>query len=477
MFKELIKKDLLLFLKDLKFQIFTFWIILFFVVSAVTGRLNLNKASEAAKSELNTYRQQIGVTADNMQNLLSDGIKMHILPGEEDLILQKDGFPTKLTSDIVTYRPRFVLVNGSGSGFNLDFMFIIGIIASFAALLFSYNAMSDEKERGTFRLQSIAGAGRVKVLFSKFAALFLLFTVVFGLGFAFALLLLLIVQGSLSVPFLLQIMAFYLLSLIFISFFILGGMLISLSKNSRAAIIVALSFWLLFIIIIPKTAVVIADKIVPLNSVAENNRLMNEAYRKEYESWSSKYDNVINPTSGISENHVGGNGFLKDGIRAKANQSSDEKQSQMRIQILKKHAEQYETYDLIASISPYYLLGKINEIILDLGYFRQQRAEKQFAIRQAALVKALKAADLTDKTSLHQFYSYARWDKNVVEDQGLTPFSQQPLPDKNLLTVEYQSAPFSDRFAAVLPWLAALVGLNLIVLSVCVYKTVKYDIR
>lgn len=477
MFTELIKKDLLLFLKDLKFQIFTFWIILFFAVSAITGRLNLNKAIAAANSEISTYRQQISVTADNMQNLLPEKIKFFQLPGEGELIVQKDGFPKTMTTDIITYHPRFVLSSGTGSGFNLDFMFIIGIIASFAALLFSYNAMSDEKERGTFRLQSVAGAGRVKILFSKFTTLFLLFTVVFGLGIAFAVLLLIIVQGSISMAFLLQISAFYLLSLIFISFFILGGILISLSKNNRAAIIVALSFWLLFIIIIPKTAVVLADKIVPLNSVAENNRLLYEAYNKEYESWWKKYDNVINPLTGVSENHVGGNTYLKDGLRAKAYQLSDEKKSQKKVEILKKHAKQYETYDLIASISPYYLLGKINEIILDLGYFRQQRAEKQFALRQAAVVKALKAADQTDKASLHLFYSYARWDKNVVEDEGLTPFSQKPLPDKNLLTVEYQPAPFSDRFTAVLPWLAALIGLNLIVLSFCVFKTVKYDIR
>lgn len=160
----------------------------------------------------------------------------------------------------------------------LDFIFIVTIIMSLMAILFSYDAVCGEKERGTLKLMLSTGIPRANILAGKW------------LGGSLALLM----------PFLISMLAgavyitlhpgiqwtgkewlsFFLLivsSLTFISVFYLMGLMVSaLTRFSSVSILTSLFFWVLFVLAIPNLSPYLAAQFYRIPSV---NRIEKETNR------------------------------------------------------------------------------------------------------------------------------------------------------------------------------------------------------
>ena len=155
-----------------------------------------------------------------------------------------------------------------------DYIFIVGIVMSLLALLFSYDAISGERERGTLRLIMANSVPRAIVLFSKWmggylSALFpcmtalLLGILVFALHPAVDL-----TSTDWWVLFLLLISA-----CIYIAIFFSVGVLISaISPTTGSAAMRCLLIWLLFVLIIPNAAIHTARRFAPTPSPQEMER-------------------------------------------------------------------------------------------------------------------------------------------------------------------------------------------------------------
>ncbi len=159
-----------------------------------------------------------------------------------------------------------------------DFLFIVTIIMSLLAILFSYDAITGERQSGTLRLVIANSISRTKILFGKF------------IGGA----------ASLLIPFILSLLvgALYIsinpsiqwdgsawaefglltaASITFITLFYLLGLMIStFSRYPDTSILNCLFLWVLLILVIPKLCPHISAQLCPIPSIKETERRTSE---------------------------------------------------------------------------------------------------------------------------------------------------------------------------------------------------------
>jgi ABC-type transport system involved in multi-copper enzyme maturation permease subunit len=160
----------------------------------------------------------------------------------------------------------------------LDLIFIVTIIMSLMAILFSYDAIAGEREKGTLKLMISNSISRANLLFGKWigGTLSLLIPFIFSLLFSAIYITLnpnVNWDGSAWAAFFLLILA----SIIFIAAFYLMGLLVSaFSKYASTSILTSLFLWVIFILVIPNLSPYIAAQLYRIPSV---NKIEQEVSR------------------------------------------------------------------------------------------------------------------------------------------------------------------------------------------------------
>ncbi|MGD0782232.1 MAG: ABC transporter permease [Candidatus Aminicenantales bacterium] len=190
--------------------------------------------------------------------------------------------------------PSYALVRGISSDINiqefdddplpvifplLDLTFVVAILLSLAALIFSYDAVCGEKEDGTLKLMLANGLPRAKIILGKIvggtATLIVPFLLALVLGLIVILLNPRIAWSGAdwaSLAFL------FLAAVLYILFFqILGVFISARHHSSSASIMTSLCVWVLFILVIPNLSPYLASLASPtpsrINVSRESNRL------------------------------------------------------------------------------------------------------------------------------------------------------------------------------------------------------------
>jgi ABC-type transport system involved in multi-copper enzyme maturation permease subunit len=161
---------------------------------------------------------------------------------------------------------------------HLDFLFIVTIIMSLLAVLFSYDAVTGERQRGTLRLVVSNSISRTKVLFGKFVG----GTASLLIPFVLALLVGLLYNnlnpniqwdGSAWAEFGLLTAA----SITFITLFYLLGLMVStFSRYPATSILNCLFLWVLLILVIPNVCPYISAQLRRVPSIRETRRQAEE---------------------------------------------------------------------------------------------------------------------------------------------------------------------------------------------------------
>jgi len=162
--------------------------------------------------------------------------------------------------------------------FSIDFVDIAAIIFSLLAFIFSYDALTREKEDGTLKLQMSNPLARSVCLAGK--VLGILLTLLPILVFSFLLSALLIsFSGNISLTAgeWGRIALLFAVSLLYLSVFIFIGLLVSArSKSSVTGLVSCLFLWVLFIFIVPSVAANFAESFVRIESRENLNKVMRE---------------------------------------------------------------------------------------------------------------------------------------------------------------------------------------------------------
>ena len=186
--------------------------------------------------------------------------------------------------------------------FSIDFVNIITIIISLLALIFSYDICTREKETGTLKLQLANSISRSHVLLGKVFGVYL--TLLPILVFCYLLSALLILFSK-DVSFTTlgwgRILLLFIASLIYLSVFVLIGLLISTQfKSSITSMIVCLFFWVFFVFIVPNFSVYLAESFIRVQSRDNLMRVL-EDLGKELSKKSRDHFNALDkPDWGMS---------------------------------------------------------------------------------------------------------------------------------------------------------------------------------
>jgi len=167
-----------------------------------------------------------------------------------------------------------------------DVVLIFKVVMSALALLVAYEVVSQEKEQGTLALTLANPVPRPRVLLAKLLAGLLTLAVPMTIAFMVALLLLIAHPLiALAGSDWMRIGGMYLASLLFVMAVYNAGLLFScLTRSSALALVFALLFWILSLVVIPDASVYLARRLRPTESIdARDGRIaaLREQFRRE----------------------------------------------------------------------------------------------------------------------------------------------------------------------------------------------------
>lgn len=152
----------------------------------------------------------------------------------------------------------------------VDFAFIVTVVFSLLAILFTYDSINGEAERGTLQLTFANAVPRATYIVGKFAGSWLGLIIPLAVPMLLSLLLLLVWNIPLQPEEWVKIILLFGSAVIYVTFFIaLGIFLSTTTKRSSVSFLFSLVVWVCAVFIIPRAATTIAGHIVPVPTVAE----------------------------------------------------------------------------------------------------------------------------------------------------------------------------------------------------------------
>ena len=345
----------------------------------------------------------------------------------------------------------------------LDLLFIVGFVLSILALIFTFNSVSGEKERGTLRLLISNSVMRAQLYAAKVAGNFIVFAVPFMLALLVSMIIV-ILSSSLNMfsayvfpPF----AVFVLLSLLFILAMINLGMLISsLTHSSMTSMVALLLVWIVLVLVVPKASPMLAQALFPVKS-SQVVHLEKEAVRsdlnKELDEQRAELLKKVASSYGITdendlfaplfENREGINGQTMEQAREQYNSQSqiiEDGYEKMISDALKKIDDAYESKKQVQAslaanlsrVSPVscftYLISELAGTgLLELKNFLDSARRYQQYVKETIYDKYIEKRYVSKSGHIWNMASKAddNWDPNKVSIPDLTNYQRVTATD------------------------------------------------
>ncbi len=340
----------------------------------------------------------------------------------------------------------------------LTWSFIVKIVLSFLTLLFAFDSLSSEKENQTLALLLSNSVSRGTLLLGKFLSIVSIITIMLLIGMILSTIII-IITGNIALDsyFIMESLGFLLLSILFISCFTAFGLLSSiLAKSSNVSLLISLSLWLIFVIVIPNTALVWARHFFSI----ENADVVERRIRNDFDdlnknapagSWSMNMKNAF---------------YYRHELRANLQMARMLKEKQHRDAHSRDMISQFENTRKITLISPVSLFDYSLEALLGGGYFRLQKNWKDLHFFQEQFLKYFKETDASDEKSPHWY--------NPHEDISTT---RKVVDFKEIPRYSEQIASLTERLDFMLTYLILLIIYSGLVYSICFILFNRYNAR
>ncbi len=339
----------------------------------------------------------------------------------------------------------------------LDWAFIASLIASFVALMFTFDAVSGEKERKTLALSLSNPVSRGALLFGKYLSAVISVMAIVLIGMLAGLLVVLVLGGAgLTAALAGEVAGFLAVLALMTPAFAAFGLFSSVvAPNSNVSLLLALSFWLAFVVIIPNSSTFIAKTFFAIDS--------SEAVQKKVDTAADGLSRSAPPGSWMWTS----NPFTpQHKLRADL---------QMRLMLSEKNIRdnhdqamfrQFERTRLVTAVSPVSLFEYMTEAVVGGGYVRFQKDWKDMHVYQGQFLNFFKTLDAGDKESPHWF--------NPSEDVSTT---RKPVTFEKVPQFEELRMSFADRVAPVMKYLLIGVFYLCAVFLLTYVLFVRYDVR
>jgi len=153
----------------------------------------------------------------------------------------------------------------------LDLSFIVKIVLSLFAILFTYDAIVGEKERGTLKLTLSNRVPRDRLIMGKVIGGYISLLIPLIIPLILSLLILLVYPNiTLAGEDWIRLLLMFLIFFLYLSvFFTLGLFVSARTSKSSTSFLVLLFVWVVFVTVIPKVSVLVASQLNPIPSVHE----------------------------------------------------------------------------------------------------------------------------------------------------------------------------------------------------------------
>ena len=323
----LIRRELLDNLMTFRFAAAVFITLL--LVVAVTAVLikDYERRLESYNTSIETHRQQL-----HRWQTYSPGIERLYLDRPPNLLSLFNVGLDKRLGNKIRVSPWFVPslwdagMDSSDNSFlnifsSIDIVFIFEVVISLLALIFAYDALAGERERGTLRLVLTSHVRRGHILFAKYISAMLCLLVPLLMSLLFAVILLTTsISISLSTDEFLCIGGIVLSSLVYLSVFYLIGLLISaVTRRTSTALMLSMFVWGFLVLVYPN--MILATNVPEDTSGARTASALNQI-KQIYEEFDRERKNFLandpipgdDPMFGMEgpSGWTSGNGFIEN---------------------------------------------------------------------------------------------------------------------------------------------------------------------
>lgn len=465
MFRTVLKREILHNLYSLRFLISLALVLAVFAAGAASF-----VRSQAAGLE--KYRETRGQYLENMRSLAGENAT--------DLAVRKQTFSLKPRANAFIsdakerYLPNAIVFSawnvfsfqnksGSANPFlkrfdELSWTFITALVVSFVTLLFTFDAVSGEKETKTLALTLANPVPRGTLLLGKFVSAV---TSVMAIVLAGVLtsLLILVVLGSEGISAALagEVFAYLAVTGLLAGTFAAFGLLASVvARSSSVSLLAALSFWLVFSVVVPNSSTFVAKGLYPIAA--------SETVQKNVTAAFDDLNKNAPPGSWMQHS---GNPFLpQHELRANLQTKRLAAEKGIRDAYYRDMFRQFERTRLVTAVSPVSLFEYLTEAVAGGGYLRFRKAWTDAHVYQGQFLSFFKALDAADTASPHWF--------NPFEDVSTT---RKPVAFEKVPQFEERPMSLAARVGPAVKYLL----INVFVVSVVYFLTfvlfVRYDVR
>lgn len=465
MLRIILKREILDNLYSLRFAVSMALILAVFIA----GSLSFVRNHEAA---LEKYREtQAGFLDDMKKDAAGNATVLAVTRRTYDLRPRDNGF---IADAKEKYLPNAVVFSGwnvfsfqnrSGSANpflakfdELNWAYIAVLIVSFISLLFTFDAVSGEKESKTLALTVSNSVSRATLLLGKYLSALVSVLLLLVPAVLISLLIVLLAGRTPFTTSLIGETAGFLavsglLTATMAAFGLLSSVVV---RNSNVSLLLALSFWLLFAVVVPNSSSFIAKNAYPIERSEAVQHKVNAAF--------DDLNKNAPPGSWMMNT---GNPFLpQHELRANLQMKRLVAEKQIRDAYYQSMFRQFEKTRLMTAGSPVLSFEYLIEAVVGGGYPRFRKAWDELHVYQGQFLAFFKNLDVQDPKSPHWY--------NPNENVSTTrlPVSFETVP-------QFTEKPMSfvERLRPASIYLVVLILMTGIVYLLSYFLFVRYDVR
>jgi ABC-type transport system involved in multi-copper enzyme maturation permease subunit len=340
----------------------------------------------------------------------------------------------------------------------MTWAFVAALLASFIALLFTFDAVSGEKEDKTLALLLSNSISRGTLLFGKYLSAILTFMAIVIPGIILSLLIVLLSGGiPLTSAVLFETTGFLVVAALMAAVLSAFGLLCSVAaRNSSVSLLLALTFWLLFTVVIPNSSAFLAKTVYSI----EKSESVSARVTRVFDDLSK----AAPPGSWMMNS---GNPFLpQHELRANLQRKRMDAEKSIRDPYYQSLFRQFERTRSLTAASPVVMFQFLAEAAAGGGYPRFRKVWDEFHIYQNQFLAYFKAFDAGDPKSPHWY--------NPNEDISTTR-----LPIAFATVPQFVEKPMSlaERLKPALPFLIAIAAYACLIYLLSFVLFIRYDVR
>jgi ABC-type transport system involved in multi-copper enzyme maturation permease subunit len=282
---------------------------------------------------------------------------------------------------------------------SLDWSFIIGVAMSFVAILFTFDAISGERERGTLKLSLSNSVPRGILLWGKFFGAFVGVAAPLLMGMILSLLIATLSGAvSLDADNWARIGLMVAVSFIYISLFIgLGLAVSSRARYSSTSLLVLLLIWVVFVVLVPNTlgSVVSTLRRVPSQREFQQQKNTTMGALGRDMDYLFKYGSPTQPNPDIRAIQLMAD-YVTGRLEAETRLDNEHLDAQF--------AQVHLARQILRAASPTTIYNYAMESLAGTGFERHRQFVEAARRYRGQFIDFIKSADRSDSESHHIYY-------------------------------------------------------------------------